>query len=205
MVKRKICLLAALCLLLCGCGRNGELASLGRAESLPQEYRQEVCAPEGESGQASEESTGQEEEAISQEPSVCVYVCGAVKLPGVVTLPAGSRAADALQAAGGFLPEADTSYVNLAAWVADGEQLYFPTKEEDVERQADRQEDGRVNINTADISALCTLPGIGESRAGDIIAYREANGCFETEEDIMKVTGIKAATYEKIREKIKVR
>ena len=62
-----------------------------------------------------------------------------------------------------------------------------------------------MNINTADKAALCTLPGIGGSRAGDIIAYREANGRFESCEDIMKVPGIKNAAYEKIRDKITVK
>ncbi len=64
---------------------------------------------------------------------------------------------------------------------------------------------GLVNINTADAAALCTLPGIGESRAQDIISYREANGGFQACEDIMKVSGIKTAAYEKIKDKITVK
>ena len=64
---------------------------------------------------------------------------------------------------------------------------------------------GLVNINTADVAALCTLPGIGESRARDIISYREANGGFGACEDIMKVSGIKTAAYEKIKDKITVK
>ena len=63
----------------------------------------------------------------------------------------------------------------------------------------------KLNINTADAAALCTLPGIGESRARDIISYREANGGFGACEDIMKVSGIKTAAYEKIKDKITVK
>ena len=66
-------------------------------------------------------------------------------------------------------------------------------------------DDGRVNINTADETGLCTIPGIGRTRAADIIAYREAHGGFKTEEDIKNVTGIKEGTFEKIRDHIKVR
>ncbi|MCM1046544.1 MAG: helix-hairpin-helix domain-containing protein [Candidatus Gastranaerophilales bacterium] len=144
---------------------------------------------------------------VGEYPSlVCVYVCGAVEHPGVVELPEGSRAADALLAVGGFAADAQTDYVNLAAKVSDGERLYFPTVGEvelsAIEKSA--EESGLVNINTADVDRLCTLPGIGTSRAQDIIDYREANGAFQSVEDIMKVAGIKTATYEKLREKITV-
>ena len=63
----------------------------------------------------------------------------------------------------------------------------------------------KVNINTADIAQLCTLSGIGESRARDIIAYREANGAFQSTEEIMNVSGIKEATFQKIKDEIAVR
>lgn len=138
---------------------------------------------------------------------ICVYVCGAVENPGVVELPEGSRAADALLAVGGFVADAQTDYVNLAAKVSDGEKLYFPTVQEAELFSAEEsaKEAGLVNINTADVDRLCTLPGIGASRAQDIIDYREANGAFQSVEDIMKVTGIKTATYEKLCGKITVK
>lgn len=137
---------------------------------------------------------------------ICVYVCGAVESPGVVFLPEGSRMADALKAAGGFTEDAAEEAVNLAAKVSDGEKLYFPTCEEYLV-QAEREEAsaaGLVNINTADIAQLCTLPGIGESRAADIIAYRESHGGFAACEDIMQVTGIKESVYNRISSKITV-
>lgn len=138
---------------------------------------------------------------------ICVYVCGAVESPGVVFLPDGSRAADALEAAGGFAPEAAVEAVNLAAKVSDGEKLFFPDREE-YEAQAGAAEpaaSGLVNINTADAAQLCTLPGIGASRAADIIAYREANGDFGVCEDIMRVPGIKESVYNKLSGKIAVK
>ncbi len=137
---------------------------------------------------------------------ICVHVCGAVQNPGVFTLPAESRVADALQKAGGFSPEAQEDYLNLAAKLVDGEKLYFPSEEETKklkEELAVRQK-GLVNINTANEADLCTLSGIGSARARDIISYREANGGFARKEDIMKVTGIKESTYNQICDKIVV-
>lgn len=137
---------------------------------------------------------------------ICVYVCGEVNYPGVYSLSAGSRANDALSAAGGFTNEADKSYVNLAAIVNDGDRLYFPGISETAQEKAAEEalKAGLVNINTADEALLCTLPGIGSSRAQDIIAYREINGLFENKEDIMKVSGIKDSAYRKICDKITV-
>lgn len=148
-------------------------------------------------------------DADSQEVSqIYVYVCGAVNSPGVVTLQEGSRAEAALEAAGGFRTDARTDYVNLAAKVSDGEKLYFPTEEETAglltELPEESAGDGLININTADEATLCMLSGIGESRAGDIVRYREENGPFESCEDIMNVPGIKTSVYSKIKDRIKI-
>lgn len=195
--------------LLCGCGAGGasEVIMIGQAGDVSSAEEGEASSgnPEGEAGgilDAGSEAAGQK----TAEPEIFVYVCGAVAKPGVVTLPGGSRAEDALNAAGGFAENASRDYVNLAQWVNDGEKLYFPTLEE-ADSLPSRQEtdDGLVNINTADVETLCTLSGIGESRAKDIIAYREANGAFESCEDIMKVPGIKTSVYNKISDRIKVR
>lgn len=134
-----------------------------------------------------------------------VYVCGAVECPGVVEIPAHSRIEDALLAAGGFAADAAREAVNLADWVSDGEMLYFPTAEEAAAERETVSDGGLVNINTAEKALLCTLPGIGEARAADIVAYREKHGSFQSCEDIMKVTGIKTSVYEKICDKITVR
>lgn len=137
---------------------------------------------------------------------VYVYVCGAVRDPGVVEVPEGSRAEEALRLAGGMTEEADLFYVNLAETVTDGQKLYFPTAEEAgaLEAVVKAAEEGLVNINTASAEELCALPGIGTSRAADIVRYREKNGAFQTKEDIMKVSGIKQNAYDKLCDKITV-
>ncbi|MBE5884612.1 MAG: hypothetical protein E7291_09440 [Lachnospiraceae bacterium] len=140
------------------------------------------------------------------EQKIFVHVCGAVKRPGVVELPPESRASDALEAAGGLLAEAQPDYVNLAARLEDAQQLYFPTREEAKLLREEQEEvaEDLVNINTAGIEQLCTLPGIGEARAADIVAYREARGAFPNKEAIMEVSGIKQSVYEKLCDRISV-
>lgn len=187
-----------LCCVLCGgCSEDGELILIGSgAEVLVEEEALGM-------GNTDAEEKTEPEDAIM----IQVYVCGAVLSPGVVTIPEGSRVEAALEAAGGLTEEAAVGRVNLADWVTDGQMLYFPTEEEATQRRSEEaaREKGLVNINTADVQELCTLPGIGESRATDIIAYREKNGGFANCEDIMQVTGIKESIYEKIRDKIIVK
>lgn len=171
-------------------------------------------------------------DASSEETkTLVVHICGAVSAPGVYELPAGSRIIDAVEAGGGFLPEADEACCNLAEEIVDGCQIYIMTKTEScadgqTEKKAGIQtspdsdmqttdrnvrsnnppalENGLVNLNTADIAALMTLPGIGESRAKAIISYREQHGAFAQIEDIMKISGIKQAAFSKIKDKITV-
>ena len=204
MMKKSIfniaCLITACLLLCCGCGDKGAEILIGEADGTE-------TADSAEAGAAEASEGTKQPEAARQDTMIRVYVCGAVVNPGVVEIPQGSRVEDALKAAGGFGADAGQEAVNLADWVSDGQKLYFPTADEAPEEgqtQADAAA-GLININTADEAALCTLPGIGESRARDIIAYREANGRFESCEDIMKVSGIKTAAYEKIRDKITVK
>ena len=89
--------------------------------------------------------------------------------------------------------------------MSDGQKLYIP-KQGEVTEKADTAQDaqgaGKVNINTADKTALMTLPGIGASKAEDIIQYRKENGSFQKIEDIKKISGIKDAAYIKIKELI---
>lgn len=150
------------------------------------------------------EGVEQEQEPEENVSTIFVYVCGAVVSPQVVELPEGSRARDALEAAGGFSEDAHKEYINLAEKVTDGKKLYFPTVEEAEELEEEEQNTrmGLVNINTAGPEELMTLPGIGESRAKDILTYREAHGGFEKKEDIQKVPGIKENMYDKLRDKI---
>lgn len=174
-------------------------------------------------------------EAVSdkemQQAMIYVDVCGAVANPGVFQLAAGSRVFQAIEAAGGYLPEAALTCVNRAGVLTDGQQLYILTQEE-MERQgldpaemagasdgqmngsagtgqntgmtAQVQQDNRININTADEAQLITLTRIGATRAQAIIAYREENGPFAAIEDIMNVQGIKEGTFAKIKDEIVV-
>lgn len=195
MRKKKMAALCSLvlCILFAACGRDA-----GEIFLLPEGGEQVGTGSVGVVGTAAEQPGGEAPSAI------CVYVCGAVKCPGVVELPEGSRVNDALEAAGGFAEDASRDHVNLAARVADGEKLFFPTCEEAASAAEEKSEDGLININTASAEELCALPGIGASRAADIIRYREREGAFETCEDIMKVTGIKTSVYDKIKDRIKV-
>lgn len=147
---------------------------------------------------------------------VVVHVCGAVQNPGVYSLAEGSRIYEAVAAAGGLLPEADEAYLNQAACVTDGEQIYVPTMQEVLEQSATLtrngqqteigtvSQDAKVNLNTATKEQLCTLPGIGESKAESIISYRNEHGAYGQIEDIMKVEGIKDGLFQKIKDRITV-
>lgn len=164
--------------------------------------------------------------------TIYVDVDGAVLRPGVYSLPDNARVFDAVDAAGGLLPEACSEILNQAEHVSDGQKLYIMTKEEwevqkepggsqewtgtqegtgkqgqngtqGTQKQAE-QDDELVDLNRATESELCTLPGIGQTRAQAIIAYREASGGFRSIDEIQNVSGIKSGTYEKIKNKIKV-
>lgn len=143
----------------------------------------------------------------SQSTLIYVDVCGAVKYPGVYQLNDGARVFEALELAGGMTEEACIKAVNQAEPVTDGQKLYIPTGEEWENEfllsPSETEDDGRININTASQAELCSLPGIGDTRAQAIIAYREANGAFESVEAIQNVSGIKSGTYEKIKALIK--
>jgi len=145
-----------------------------------------------------------------------VHVAGAVVRPGVYDLAEGSRVADAVDAAGGFVVEADQNALNLAAFLEDGERLdvpyvagFVPDEQQGfvvVTEGTPSPSAGEdlVNINTASIDELDQLPGIGETTAIRIIDYRTVNGPFATIEDIINVSGIGTATYEEIKDLITV-
>jgi len=154
-----------------------------------------------------------EKETAEQLTMVCVYVCGEVQVPGVYEIPAAARVVDAVEAAGGMTEAADTEYLNLAETITDGQKIKVPSREEAEELEASerRQEkenqktkDGRVNINTATKEELMTLTGIGESKARDILEYREKHGGFSNTEELMQIPGIKSGVFQKIKDKITV-
>lgn len=144
-------------------------------------------------------------------PLLAVFVCGAVKSPGVYYFRDGERACDAVEEAGGFLEDADREYANLAEKLYDGQCLRICTEEEASALRAGTVRGigtdtgssissggGKINLNTAGEQELMTLPGIGASRARDIIEYRESHGGFGSVEEIKQVSGIKNSIFSKI-------
>lgn len=169
--------------------------------------------------QSSEDKNSRSSEENTEEAQVYVYLCGAVEKEDVYCVSAGSRVNDVVRLAGGFSEGAAAQYVNLAEVVTDGERIYIPFEDEvdeDMIRNLRRtgvsdsaevieNEDKRiVNINSADKSELMTLPGIGESKAEDIIRYREESGGFKSIEDLMNVNGIKEGIFQKLKDKITI-
>ena len=143
----------------------------------------------------------------STEPiKIYVHICGEVNNPGVYELAEGSRIFEAVEAAGGFTEEAAQASLNLAQVISDEEQIVILTQDQAAEkaRQEREQAAGIVNLNTASKEQLMTLTGIGESRAEDILRYRQESGGFQTIEEIMNVPGIKESAYLKIKDSITV-
>ncbi len=165
---------------------------------------------------------------------IIVDIRGAIPRPDVYDLPEGSRWRDAIELAGGLLTEADTSNLNLAKVLEDGELVFIPYQpgkeptpeagaedgsttqfnlpSEDDSAPTDETDDGStntdsgdlININTASLDELNTLPGIGPTTAQNIIDYRDENGDFFSIEEIMNVSGIGPATFENLQDLITV-
>lgn len=140
-----------------------------------------------------------------------VHVLGAVRRPGLFELRDGARVIDVVAAAGGLVPTADPAGVNLARLVSDGEQLYIPRLGEAQPGAppgvtgpggAPGAAGGKVNLNSASVAELDTLPRIGPAMAQRIIDYREANGRFSSIEDLRNVTGIGEKTFDGLKELI---
>lgn len=205
---------------LCGCGN--------RAMLLTSETQTEMQMTDGFAGEEEQVEVSTTEEAVTtatttemveQPDEVAVYVCGAVRQPGVYYLAGSAIRETAVRMAGGFSDDADVTYVNLAQTIIAGEQIYIPTLEETAGILLSEREDetasaehapadtnaernGKININTAGKELLMTLPGIGESKADAIIAYREAQGKFQNTEELMQIRGIKEGIYNQIKDLI---
>lgn len=132
---------------------------------------------------------------------IVVDVGGRVRHPGLVTLPAGSRVADALRAAGGALRPADLATVDLAARVTDGQLLLIgvPAAAAGTAGGAPGSGDGPVDLNTATLDQLDGLPGVGPVLAQHIVDWRETHGGFRTVDDLQDVPGIGPAKLAELR------
>lgn len=171
----------------------------------------------GEEAERSDSGVTGDDALKADQPLVYVHVCGLVCSPGVYGLPEGSRVYEAIEAAGGYAENAAPDYLNLAEVLEDGMKLQVPDQSQADQWQAQglnsvtggklTQDNGqkvKVNLNKATKEELMSLRGIGESRAEDIIRYRDTFGGFKTIEDIMNVSGIKDAAFDKIKDSITV-
>lgn len=197
MKKYKVkCLLCTLliCVMIAGCD-GGEVLSL--EDALLQNGQSEF-------GQKESEALPSVDETLVKNQKLVVYVCGSVLSPGVYELPPNSRIVAAIEAAGGFAPDAATEAINLAEPLKDGMQVRVPSiyEVEEANLLQERAELGLVNINQATEEELCTLPGIGKSKAVSIIKHREENGPFQDTEDVKNVSGIGENLYLQIEDRI---
>lgn len=142
---------------------------------------------------------------------IVAEIKGEVIKPDVYILNEGSIIRDLIEAAGGLTPEADISNINRAKELSNHELIIIKNINDEVsqekvenEIQSIEADDGKININTADINKLKEIPGIGDVKANSIIMYRESNGNFKSIEDLKNVDGIGEKTFEKIKNNIKI-
>jgi competence protein ComEA len=135
-------------------------------------------------------------------PRLVVHVVGAIRRPGLYRLAEGARVADALARAGGALPRADLAAVNLAAPLADGQQVIVPRRAPPgaVGSAADALVGGRVSLATATTDQLDELPGIGPVTAQKIVDWRTTHGPFRSVDDLDRIPGIGPARVEQLRD-----
>ncbi|WBO89215.1 helix-hairpin-helix domain-containing protein [Bacillus tropicus] len=138
-----------------------------------------------------------------QKKIIVIDMKGAVVKEGVYEMKEGDRVKDAIEKAGGFLPEADRMKVNLAQMVQDQMILYVPNKNEQVQEVAAVSKgEGKVQINAASKEQLEKITGIGSRKAESILKYREEHGPFQKIEDLLEIDGIGVKSLERIKDQI---
>lgn len=158
-----------------------------------------------------------------KEDIIIVHISGEVEQEGVIKLKKGARIIDAITKAGGTSEEADLSKVNLAYILEDAQKIYIPNineKEEEVVGEGisreiiisgsggeSSQKEGKIyiNLNTANLTELQKIPGVGEATATKIIEYRKANGKFNSIEEIKNIEGIGENKFNKLKNNIYVK
>ena len=130
---------------------------------------------------------------------IVVDVKGDVLTPGLVTLPAGSRVADAIAAAGGVVPSANVTSLNLAERLSDGQMIFIGNAQ-----SMEMSSDSRININLASETELDSLPGVGPVMAGRIIAWRESNQRFHSIEELQEVPGIGPKVFANLKPLVRI-
>jgi len=158
-----------------------------------------------------------ERAATTTGPALAVHVAGAVARPGLYHLPAGSRVADALAQAGGRLPAADVDRLNLAARIVDGQKILVTRRGEaaPVEAAGAGGVPGSVggeaavptepiDLNSADLAALDSLPGIGPATARAILEERARRGGFRSTRDLLRVPGIGEGRFARLKDRVRV-
>lgn len=158
------------------------------------------------------EQQGNETTDLPKQEICYVHICGAIENPGVYELPQGSRLYELILLAGGLTGDAAVNSVNQAIQVQDGQQITILTNEEasgngegQTNQLPEQGNQNKININTASLALLTSLPGVGEGRAQEIIRFRTEEGAFKTIEDIKNVTGIKDGVFDKIKHLIIVK
>lgn len=150
-------------------------------------------------------SNEKDEKTNEENEKIAVYITGEIKKPGVYYINQGSRIDDVVKEAGGLKQEANIDQINLAKKVSDGEKIHIYKIGEEVKESVQENtsyENGKVNINTADVSKLQTLTGIGQATANKIINYRNENGNFKSIEELKNVSGIGDSKYNAIKNDI---
>lgn len=181
------------------------------ASTVPDLYPTSSSTASPEKASASRSNEEKPAPSMNEEPKIItVDVKGAVKQPGVYELRVGSRVHDAIYKAGGMTADANSQSVNLAQKLSDEAVIYVAKEGEEApelgssesaaKSSASAEKTGKVHLNRATEAELQTVSGIGQKRAQDIIAYREANGPFRSVEDLKNVSGIGEKTLEKLKD-----
>lgn len=198
-----------------GIKENVHVVSKSENKSIhtPEDINKEVNEDKGQTEKIEQEGISENNKSM-----ITIFISGEVKEPGVVTIEGDKRLSDAIDKLGGFTSEANLNKINLAMRIEDEKHYIIPKIGDDTDNNSavegisdevaiessNQNETNKININSADIQELDTLPGVGEATANKIINYRDEKGKFNSIEDIKNVNGIGDKKYEDIKDKISI-